>query len=246
MHLTQAASCISYSDKCIFLKGNWFSDSHLHWDPYQDHSSQFVVFFSGATEAYLIEPYTCLCPHNISWTASTSADIVLVELWRPLPILSVEMCHNYMCPHCVSWTVSISAHLLSESRHKGVTQRPKDVTQTQQQRPESPTGTITWRASKYKVHKLLWIYFFINSAMSISAHTISVELCRSLPACQCVDLRPCVNVRLYACVPLSNWRDKQERPHTLFLSKYRKKTKITQLPPNNSPISFTLLCLLLL
>ena len=32
----------------------------------------------------------------------------------------------------------------------------KDVTQTQQQRPESPTVTPTWHASKYKVllHKL--------------------------------------------------------------------------------------------
>ena len=36
----------------------------------------------------------------------------------------------------------------------GVNQRSEDVT-TQQQRPESPTGTLTCHASKYKVHKML-------------------------------------------------------------------------------------------
>ena len=30
----------------------------------------------------------------------------------------------------------------------------KDVTQTQQQRPELPVVTFTWHASKYKVYKL--------------------------------------------------------------------------------------------
>ena len=30
----------------------------------------------------------------------------------------------------------------------------KKITQAQQQRPESPTVTLTWHASKYKVHKL--------------------------------------------------------------------------------------------
>ena len=42
----------------------------------------------------------------------------------------------------------------TESTHKGVHQRSKDVTQTKQQRPESPTVTLTWHASKYKVYKL--------------------------------------------------------------------------------------------
>ena len=40
------------------------------------------------------------------------------------------------------------------STDKGVNQCSKDVTQTQQQRPESPTVTLTWHASKCKVHKL--------------------------------------------------------------------------------------------
>ena len=42
----------------------------------------------------------------------------------------------------------------AESTHKGVNLHPKDVTQTQQQRPESPTVTLTWHARKYEVHEL--------------------------------------------------------------------------------------------
>ena len=40
--------------------------------------------------------------------------------------------------------------LCVESTHKGVNRRSEDVTQTQQ-RPESPTVTLTWHASKYNV-----------------------------------------------------------------------------------------------
>ena len=42
----------------------------------------------------------------------------------------------------------------AQSTHKGVNWRSKDVTQIQQQRPESPTITLTWHACKYKVCKL--------------------------------------------------------------------------------------------
>ena len=41
-----------------------------------------------------------------------------------------------------------------QSTHKGVNLHSKDVTQAQQQRPQYPTVTLTWHASKYKVHKL--------------------------------------------------------------------------------------------
>ena len=41
-----------------------------------------------------------------------------------------------------------------DSTSKGLNQRSKDVTQVQQQRPKSPTVTLTWHACKYKVHKL--------------------------------------------------------------------------------------------
>ena len=46
----------------------------------------------------------------------------------------------------------------AESTHKGVNQRSKYVTEVQQQRPESPTVTLTWHACKYKVHKLRQSY----------------------------------------------------------------------------------------
>ena len=39
----------------------------------------------------------------------------------------------------------------AESTHKGVHQHSKSVTQAQQQRPESPSVTLTWHACKYKV-----------------------------------------------------------------------------------------------
>ena len=39
-------------------------------------------------------------------------------------------------------------------QNKGGSQYSKDVTRTQQQRPESPMATLTWHASKYKVHQL--------------------------------------------------------------------------------------------
>ena len=48
-----------------------------------------------------------------------------------------------------NWT---SVH--QRNQHKGVNQRSKYVTQVQQERPESPTVTLTWHACKYKVHKL--------------------------------------------------------------------------------------------
>ena len=49
--------------------------------------------------------------------------------------------------------------LSSESTHKGSTHnwRSKYVTQVQQQRPESPTVTLTQHACKYKVHPQKWM-----------------------------------------------------------------------------------------
>ena len=44
--------------------------------------------------------------------------------------------------------------LLEESTHRGVNQRSKYVTQVQQ-RPESPTVTLTWHTyRKYAIHRL--------------------------------------------------------------------------------------------
>ena len=42
----------------------------------------------------------------------------------------------------------------TDSVHKGVNQRSKDVTQTQQERSESPVIALTWHANEYKVRKL--------------------------------------------------------------------------------------------
>ena len=44
-----------------------------------------------------------------------------------------------------------------KSMNKAADLHSKDVTQTQQ-RPELPTVTCTWHASKYKVHELHWRY----------------------------------------------------------------------------------------
>ena len=60
------------------------------------------------------------------------------------------------CSHSLEHNDPRSAN--AQSAHKGVNQRPKAVTQTQQQRPESPTVTLTWHASKFKVPKLHQMY----------------------------------------------------------------------------------------
>ena len=60
------------------------------------------------------------------------------------------------CSHNLEHNDARSAN--AQSAHKGVNYHPKDVTQAQQRRPESPTVTPTWHASKYKVPKLHQIY----------------------------------------------------------------------------------------
>ena len=42
-----------------------------------------------------------------------------------------------------------------------------NITQTQQQRPKPPTGTLTWHASKHKVHKFHLRYIFISLFLSL-------------------------------------------------------------------------------
>ena len=61
----------------------------------------------------------------------------------------------------------------AETTHKGVNQGWTNVTRTQQ-RPESPTVTLTWHASKYKAYKLHQRYTlstrYINSTRGISTY----------------------------------------------------------------------------
>ena len=51
-----------------------------------------------------------------------------------------------------------------------ISARKKNITQVQQQRPESPTVTFTWHSCKYKVHKLhqryiLWFMYLVFTCM---------------------------------------------------------------------------------
>ena len=61
--------------------------------------------------------------------------------------------------------VSINSAL---SAHKAVNYRSKYVTQVQQ-RPESPTVTLTWNACKYEVHKLHQRYIWSDDARALRA-----------------------------------------------------------------------------
>ena len=88
------------------------------------------------------------------------------------------MCHNSeseisgtincISPFVADWVLKL---LTIESTHKGVNQRSKDVTQTQQQRAESPTVTLTWHASKYKVRKLRQSYI-LNACLCFEDVTL--------------------------------------------------------------------------
>ena len=55
----------------------------------------------------------------------------------------------------------------AESTNKGVNWHSKDVTQTQLQKPELPPITLTWHASKYKVHKLHQDVHHIHSSGAV-------------------------------------------------------------------------------
>ena len=82
----------------------------------------------------------------------------------------------------------------AESANKGVNKLSKDVTQTQQQRSESPTVTLTWRASKYKVHKFHQSYIHFGSVHVLlkGAGKRGLECC----------VVPTVN---FGCVPTVNF-----------------------------------------
>ena len=59
--------------------------------------------------------------------------------------------HTVIVLKLLLWLVGFA---MVDSAHKGVNQPSKYATQAQQQRPESPTVTLTWHACKYKVQKL--------------------------------------------------------------------------------------------
>jgi len=62
-----------------------------------------------------------------------------------------NLCSSWDLKNSTSAVLYCGDHL---SINKGVHLSSKDVTQVQQQRPGSPTVTLTWHACKYKVRKL--------------------------------------------------------------------------------------------
>ena len=74
-----------------------------------------------------------------------------------------------------------------ESTHKGVNWCSKYVTQVQQ-RPESPTVTLTWHACKCKVHKLHQRYILLRGLCTSYLHACQVTVTLSnsgLCCCAC-------------------------------------------------------------
>ena len=60
--------------------------------------------------------------------------------------------------HCSAGILTVIPVLRAEDKTPVSVCQVYKHTQTQQQRPESPTVTLTWHGSKYKVHKLLQRY----------------------------------------------------------------------------------------
>ena len=71
----------------------------------------------------------------------------------------------------------------AESAHKGVNKWSKEATQTQQ-RPESPTVTLTWHASKYKICRCSQMEFIYVVFTRIPGEGYRRRL-RSLLLCSC-------------------------------------------------------------
>ena len=70
-------------------------------------------------------------------------------------------CSCFLCvlvAFSLQWLIRM---LAINNGSSGVNQRSKYVTQAQQQRPSSPTVTLTWHACKYRVHKLHQRYILV-------------------------------------------------------------------------------------
>ena len=90
-------------------------------------------------------------------------------------------------------------HSLLISPNKGVNNRSRDVTQTQQ-RPEPPMLTLTWHANKYMIHKFHQRYIIFSSQPPLHHHhpprllALSLSLARSLAP---PPLRPQLPLKLH-------------------------------------------------
>ena len=70
-------------------------------------------------------------------------------------------------------------------------------TQTQQQRSESLTVTLTWHASKYKVHKLHQRYILTELYFVIAFIIFAMDLRRLLVRCLCPAVKKKKNYFLF-------------------------------------------------
>ena len=127
-----------------------------------------------------MQPRRMQQPGSLGW--SVSAAVLVLQLH----ILVDRPCELNSLP-CRSWDYLSSKGLSQESTHKGVNQRSKYVTQAQQERPQSPTVTLTWHACQYKVHKLYQRYILIL------ARPRTVSRAKRERASRVSELRSCAN-----------------------------------------------------
>ena len=118
------------------------------------HALERATSFSSSIQRQLRYQHT-LAHDKGTQMAEALGDVIFNPATTPLPT-HLGARHRDTDGTCDLALVSPrTAPLLSiETTHKGVNQRSKDVTQVQQQRPESATVTLTRYACKYKVHKL--------------------------------------------------------------------------------------------
>ena len=119
-----------------------------------------LVLFIYIKKLFFLLFCTCLHAHLIFFLilmlllSDKFVEILSVFSMSPslYPSIPFCVCELLLCIKNLKQNEAQSAR--AESTHKGVNQHLKYATQVQQQRRESPAVTLTWRACKYKVHKL--------------------------------------------------------------------------------------------
>ena len=130
-----------------------------------NYSCALIQFVCGSCAFSVQKVPSCLCCasflHNsqlqtiitaVPWV-SLSVYPVPYLYWKYQPVWHVPTSNRHVP---TSYTRSSFRQVKSfqlESTNKGGDYHSEDVTQTQQQRPEFLMVTLTWHASKYKVHK---------------------------------------------------------------------------------------------
>ena len=140
---------------CLTWEFCWFFESRVDWNNGPACSVYMFLFccFCGGVFA---------CMHILIsfsfWFSRCYDQTNFKKFFQYFPCLhrcthlSLFVCVNcFFCIKNLKQNEAQSAD--AESTHKGVNQHLKYATQVQQ-RPESPTVTLTWHACKYKVNKL--------------------------------------------------------------------------------------------